>query len=232
MLLVKGNSKLGRKIWGFSLPAGSTCPGKSDICNDRCYAQKGFFVMPSAKAAFKKRLAATKRDDFVLAMTAEIAKVRAEIVRIHISGDMYDAEYAHKWYEIVKASPATVFFMYTRSWRVDEIRPELAKIAALPNMRMWWSVDQETGMPTKLPKRVRTAYMAITINDAPPKKAHLAFRDYPVRGLIQKKMNDVLVCPPENGVNTGMTCEQCGNCWRRPPEDAINSKRIALKLVN
>ena len=36
-----GNTKLG-KMPNFSIPAGDTCPGKSEFCKD-CYAQKGFF---------------------------------------------------------------------------------------------------------------------------------------------------------------------------------------------
>lgn len=231
MLLVKGNAKLGNKIWQFSLPAGLTCPGKSELCNDRCYAQKGFFVMPSAKVSLAARLTASKRDDFVTSMLAEIDKVKPRTIRCHVSGDYYSAEYVKKWYEIVRACPTVRFFCYTRSWRVDDIRPELSKLSRLKNMNMWWSVDQETGLPKDPPKRVMLAYMSISLNDAPAEKIHLTFRDYPFRDMVQKKMNGVFVCPPENGVNTDMTCEQCGNCWRREPEDVTNSKRIALQLA-
>lgn len=236
-MLVKGNSKLGKTIWQFSIPAGSTCPGRTKLCSERCYAQKGFFLMPSVQRAQERNEEATRRDDFVEQMVAEICTVKAHIVRIHVAGDYYSAAYVKKWREIVKACPDVRFFTYTRSWhkeaaRLDPaLRTELTNLSKCKNVRMWWSVDAETGPPEELPKRIRCAYLAINKDDIPDESMHLVFRDYPMRGTEQKRINGVMVCPPENGV-THLTCEKCGFCWRRDPQKSKPVPgRMALPLI-
>lgn len=232
-MLAKGNSKLGKTIWCFSIPAGASCPGKSEICSSRCYAQKGFFVMPSVQRAQENNWEITRRGDFVEQMLDELKKKKATVVRIHVAGDYYSAEYVRKWIQIVRACPDIKFFTYTRSWRIPEIRKVLTELSHCPNVRMWWSVDKETGDPPNRPKTVRCAYMAVDLNDIPDTKMDLVFRDYPMRGIEQKHINGVLVCPPENGV-TKLTCEKCGLCWRRNgpvPKGPSDSTRVALPLV-
>jgi hypothetical protein len=61
-----GNTKLG-KLPSFSLPAGSTCPGKSEFCQG-CYAQKGFFQMPRLQSTYAQNLEVSQGDTFVDAM--------------------------------------------------------------------------------------------------------------------------------------------------------------------
>jgi hypothetical protein len=232
-MLVQGNSKLGRLIWGFSIPAGDTCPGKSERCDDRCYAQKGMFVMPAVKRAHARNLEATKMSDFADRIIEEIRKHKCSVVRIHVAGDYYSVAYIQKWHKIVKACPDVRFFTYTRSWRLPKLREAIEKyVKDCPNLRMWYSVDGETGNPVRVPKRVRTAYMAVAMHDIPSNKMDLVFRDYGIRGAVQKRINGVLVCPPENGV-TDLTCEKCGICWQRTtvPKGPPDSKRLALSLV-
>lgn len=230
-LLVKGNNKLGNSIWQFSIPAGSTnCPGRSELCDDRCYAQRGMFAMPNVQASLRKRLAASKRKDFVQKMIEEILRVKARTIRVSVSGDFYSPEYVRKWHEIVKSTPETVYFTYTRSWRVPEIYEELKAFARLKNLRLWFSVDQETGIPPKIPKNVRLAYMQVDIKDVPSHKMDLVFRDYPIRGSIHKYINGVQVCPPENGV-TELTCEKCGICYsNRVVKKGLPDKNIRMQL--
>lgn len=230
MLLVKGNKKLG-KIYQFSIPAGSTCPGKSRLCDASCYAQRGFYAMPNVAASLKAKLKATKRVSFVQNMITEITAKRAAVVRLHCAGDFASATYTEKWLAIVKACPDTTFYAYTRSWRVASILPVLRKLAQQPNFRLWFSIDQETGMPKVKPPRVRFAYMSVNTKDIPSKRNDLVFRDYPLRGEIQKYINDIQVCPPENGV-TDTTCEKCGICYRDDPKDSIvTNKRISLAIT-
>lgn len=232
-LLVRGNSKLGKEIWTFSIPASFTCPGKSDLCNTRCYAQKGMFHMPNVQQALQRRLEETKKRAFVNKMVYEINKVKASIVRIHVAGDMYDAEYAEKWYSIIRACPATVFFVYTRSWRVPKIVKVLQKLSTLGNLRLWYSVDAETGLPRKVPKKVRLAYMAVSVADIPDNKVDLVFRDYDIRAMVQKRINGVLVCPVENGITPNITCTKCKLCWRQAdvPKNPPDMKLFTLPLV-
>jgi hypothetical protein len=232
-MLARGNVKLGKQIWCFSIPAGPTCPGKSELCGSLCYAQKGFFVMPSVKRSQQRNWEASQLGDFVEHMTEEIRKRKCRVIRIHVAGDYYSAEYVRKWHQIVKACPDVIFFTYTRSWRVPEIDKELRNYVKLRNLRMWYSVDQETGYPKRVSKRVRLAYMSVALHDVPAHKSDLVFRDYGGRAVVQKRMNGVLVCPPENGA-TDVTCEKCGVCWRRveaPPKGAPDARRVPLALV-
>jgi hypothetical protein len=236
-MLSKGNSKLGRSIWCFSIPAGASCPGKSDLCSERCYAQKGFFVMPSVRKSQQTNWEASRMKDFPERMIEEIRKKKCAIVRIHVAGDLYSAEYTKKWHKIVKACPDVRFFIYTRSWRIPKIREAIdAFVKDCPNLRMWFSVDAEIAPELKnVPKRVRRAYMTVANNDIPSNKMDLVFRDYAIRNSVQKKVNGVLVCPPENGI-TKLNCETCGICWERttvpkgPPDPALKG-RISLQLA-
>ncbi len=230
-MLVKGNTKLGRTIWCFSIPASLTCPGKTELCDSRCYAQRGMFCMPSVKASHMHNYECTLRGDFVRRMVREIRIHAATVVRIHTAGDCYHANYVRKWICIVKACPDTKFFIFTRSWRIKTIRNQLTRFAKCRNVRMWWSVDKETGKPPNRPKRVRCAYMSIDMNDQPDTSMDLVFRDYPLRGVIQKKINNVMVCPPENGA-TKLTCEQCQFCFRAAHEKEPTWLKKPLNTVH
>src|ERR1017187_7245544 len=128
-LLGRGNRKLGTQILTFSLPAVSTCPGKSEMCESVCYATRGHMGM--AIRPFTKRLKASKKGSFHLRMIDEISRRKPRTVRIHVSGDFYSAGYVRKWAAIAAACPDTHFYAYTRSWRVPEIRQALNKFSRL-----------------------------------------------------------------------------------------------------
>ena len=238
-MLVRGNSKLGTSIWQFSLPAGETsCPGRTELCNDRCYAQRGFFAMPALKDKLLSNYGRTYHDDFAQAITNELVQNKVTICRIHVAGDFYSAEYVKKWIEIVRLNPTVKFFTYTRSWRFSQkMRTYLEILGSHANMRMWWSLDRETGYPVAVPKRVRLAYMAVAIDDIPSEPVNLVFRDYELRGVVQKRIAGAVVCPPENGV-TETTCQKCGICWKDGPatnnaakEGIASTRRIPLPLA-
>lgn len=236
----KGNSKLGNAIYTWSIPAGSTCPGKSKPCEE-CYAQDGFFKMRNVHDALYRNELRSKESDFVQYAVDELTRLKAKVCRIHVAGDMYDAVYAAKWYNIMQQLPDVRFFLYTRSWRVEEIRPELLKMSRdLPNLRQWWSVDWDTGKPKRVPKRVRLAYMQTSATDLPRFNVDLIFRVDELRGTVMKRHKKALVCPVENGVNEDFTCVRCGFCWRdkgedfglvKPPLKPRAKRRVALPLV-
>lgn len=231
-MLKRGNSKLGKAFWQWSITAGVTCPGKSHLCDSRCYAQKGFYSMPNVQKSLEKNYSLSRSNKFPEQMINAIRKQKARLVRIHVAGDFYSAEYASKWRAIISASPETRFLAYTRSWRVPSIRKELVNMAkTCPNLRQWWSTDQETGKPKKVPPQVRTCHMSIAAEDTPLPGSSLVFRDYADRNTIQKHKNGVLVCPPENGV-TNLTCTQCGYCWRDKTTPVVSTSRISLNVLS
>jgi len=108
-------------------------------------------------------------------------------------------------------------------------------MSKLSNVKMWWSVDHETGCPPRLPKNVRLAYMQVETNDIPDYKVDLVFRVDRVRDqLIAKKVANALVCPVENGITKQMDCMRCGFCWRNKGEVvdwSVVKARLPLQLV-
>lgn len=212
-LLVPGNAKLGH-VPSFSIPAGKTCPGKTEICTKHCYAMKNFFKMSSVQQAHRKRLAATKRKNFVERVIEEIGQLELELLRIHVAGDFYDAPYVRKWIKIVQACPDTQFYAYTRSWRKTNMLAALKELASLPNMQLWWSVDKDSHAENGRPPRVRgvnVAYMQADYDEKVPSYVNLVFRVK--RHGVQKFINGKIVCPVEQGTDNDITCEKCRMCF-------------------
>jgi len=163
-------------------------------------------------------------------MAGDIASARARVVRIHASGDFHTAEYARAWVEVAGRCPGVRFYAYTRGWRVPAIRRELKKLAARPNVELWYSEDRETGRSPRDP-RVRVAYML----EGPegegeiPPDADLVFRV--IEDRPAKRLGGVQVCPYETGIEGRAgktTCERCGLCWARgnPDKQAIRFRKV------
>lgn len=230
-MLSAGNHKLGL-ISNFSLEAGKTCPGKTPTCSDVCYAKKGFFVMQSVRETHERRWEQAKAADFEDKMVEEITSKGIQLVRIHASGDFKTMAYTRKWYNIMCRCKNTTFFLYTRSWRVEEIRVVLWSISRLANVRLWFSCDKDTGIPPRW-RNIRLAYMSVSDEDLPSYKVDLIFRDQDQTPMIRDPLGS-LVCPYEQGVKRRvpagdstaelkMTCLKCRLCfdkdrfiWARP----------------
>jgi hypothetical protein len=142
-------------------------------------------------------------------MVAEIRRRWVGCVRVHVSGDFYSADYVRAWVAVATACPATRFYAYTRSWRVPHIVPALAELARLRNVRLWYSCDRDTGIPDRVPRRVKLAWMQTAADDLPP-RADLVFRVHRLRRTVAKRVSLALVCPVENGATGHRT--GCGRC--------------------
>lgn len=213
-LLGKGNSKLG-VMHTWSLPAGSTCPYRTELCYNNCYARKYRFKSPHVRMALARSLNAVRDlDQFVSRMSREIVSRKVQVLRIHVSGDFYSPEYLDAWVKIAQAAPLVRFFAFTRSWRGEEFAAGFKALAKLRNVRLWYSVDRETGIPGRstIHKRVRLAYMALDDTDVPGRYVDLVFRTRRSTKLI--RMAGSLVCPHENGTPAGhnMSCDRCRLC--------------------
>jgi hypothetical protein len=120
----------------FGIPALKTCP-MAEQCKDFCYANKGAYAWPVVKAAYERRLKATRSKDFVYNSVLELSKKKKlEAVRIHDSGDFYNTKYLDKWIQIANNLPDKIFYFYTK------------QVVMLKNY-------QATG---KLPKNMRVIY--------------------------------------------------------------------------
>lgn len=230
----RGNSKLGKSVMTFSLPAIVTCPGSSELCRSLCYATRPFsyFAMPNVQKRYWRNLTLSRRPDFADIAIAQLKSARRKLVRWHVSGDIYDATYAAKLLRIVAASPDHKHWIYTRSWRQPTILPALLELVALPQVQLWFSCDRETGAPKQRSPFIRLAYMQVSADDQPAFAVDLVFRENALRNVVQKHVDRVPVCPVENGV-TKTTCQQCRVCLV-DPEDEPNRRtgqRFALPVL-
>jgi len=232
-----GNSKLGRTVGAWSLPAGAahTCPGETATCKALCYAKAGFFRMPRNIDILQKNKDLAESENFAAWITAKISSMCVNVVRVHVSGDFYSPDYIRKWVEVAQNLKNVQFYAYTRSWRVEELLIPLLKLGAVPNMQLWWSMDRDDSAAPYI-AGIRRAYLAVDDADAAaaPKDADLIFRDN--TKTVLKKGNSVMVCPAENGVQlaTTMTCAKCRFCWSdRDPrwETVLQPKQICNTSV-
>lgn len=148
-LLTHGNSKMGSQVACFSLPPIVTCTPSSWCLTGyngkpRCYALRGRYRWKSIQKSLDIRLKASKRIDFIQTIIKEILKSQPQYVRIHVTGDFYSAEYVHKWIEIAKACPNTLFRSTTR--RIDLIE-HIYKLDALLNVSIRESIDSSQPKP-------------------------------------------------------------------------------------
>jgi hypothetical protein len=233
-MLTPGNKKLGgRLIWGFGLPSGTPaiCRGLTDLCREHCYARRAEQLRLVVRARYEKNLRLSRLPDFEHRVRYFILAHEVAVVRLHVGGDFFDAVYARKWLRVMRRLPAVRFFLYTRCWRDGAIRPVLERMAELPNCRVWYSCDRETGIPAMVPARVRLAWLMTGADEPPPAGMGLAFRIRRLRQQAQTRVAGVRVCPEEDGVRrkAPVTCDRCGLCWRPLPGEA--RPRIALPVV-
>lgn len=119
--LKKTSKEMGVRVFNFGIPAFNdpdtgkrTCPFAGE-CAKFCYARKGAYTWSNVKPAFVRRYKATKQDDFVAVMVAEIKRRKVQFLRVHDSGDYYSPAYIDKWLAIAAALPDVNFYSYTKS---------------------------------------------------------------------------------------------------------------------
>lgn len=230
-----GNSKLGAGVWHFGIPAGRTCPGETETCAAVCYAKNGRYRTHQVRDTERRRYELAKRPDFDLLAVAEILEKGIGRLRIHSSGDVFSPAYARAWIRIVRKCPNTRFWLYTRSWRVPAVRKELVKLAKLRNVRVWFSADASSGVPKRVPKRVRVAWLSTTVADRPDGPVDLVFRTGRLRRAVAaREAHGAPVCMAETGTPDAgdVTCATCGFCSNPLKEDRTGAPaRVALTVV-
>jgi hypothetical protein len=166
------------------------------------------------QARLSENLAIAQTDDFVARITAEIHRQGVHTLRVHVSGNFYDAAYVEKWAAISRRCPRTALYTYTRSWRVPSIIPALVALANRPNVRLWFSCDAETGLPINVPPGIRVAYLQTDPDEQPT--GDLVFRVRPLRGLPTSHPEPSVICPSEVTAPrpTTVTCTSCRLCHR------------------
>ena len=169
IIISPSNTKLG-KIPSFSLPAITSCPGKTVWCSKLCYADKVSRIYKNAAKSYETNLIATSTSTFVSDMNVELGnltKKGVKVFRWHVSGDMKDCKYIYDWVNIVKANPSMTFFGYTRSWSIPNLLPHLEVLRCLPNVILFASTDIST--IGTIPSGWREAYASDTMPTNKPK---------------------------------------------------------------
>ena len=209
-MLTNGNTKLGPAIGAWSTPAKDSCPGMTPSCSLACYA---FRYTRRLGIDYSPNSVAIKADDFVAKMTAECQWKR--VVRIHVSGDFASELEVRKWFQVMQACPRTTFYAYTRSWRIPEILTKLAITRRLlPNFVLLYSCDRDTGIPDWMDGPTEVAWMAMTNADVPPRRVRVVFRRSTATGMARMGPGRSIVCPAENGIDNGVTCQRCRLCFK------------------
>ena len=131
----KGNAKLSKEIYTFSMPAGHTCPA-AHLCASyadkqtgkimdgknmtfRCFAasqESTYKNMREARWYNFELLKKYKNDAFSMAsLILSSLDNKAKIVRIHVSGDFFNAQYFRAWCYVAMHRSGTRFYAYTKS---------------------------------------------------------------------------------------------------------------------
>lgn len=221
-MLTPGNRKLGSDlIWGFGLPSGieEVCVGMTPTCRMHCYAIRFSQYRATAHAKYQRNLDLSRMPDFAQRMRYFIVNEGIRVVRQHTGGDYYCVPYARKWLQVIRWLPHVQFYTYTRSWRIPGIKRVIDQMAELPNVRIWFSCDRDTGFPEQVPAQVKLCWLMTHPEDAPPRPVDLVFRIQRLRKLPLATVNDSRVCPDENGKAYAIAphCESCGFCWHPSP---------------
>jgi hypothetical protein len=205
----------------FGLPAGDSCPGKTEFCKS-CYATNSERVFPNVGKAMHHNFAKLKEyqqlygidgmiellDDVVARFVHQIEYYNLDeherIFRIHWDGDFYSMAYAEAWAQVIRNYPDIKFWCYTRSFTpICNVVPILAPIK---NLTLYLSVDDYN-----VEEAERVALANPTVLMA------LCSVDYEqARDLAP--WADPLVCPEnsgrmplnnETGVGACVTCQLC-----------------------
>ena len=123
--LKNSNSKLGRSIYAFDLPAVVSCPDSSECFKD-CYANKGAFLYggKGAKTSNTYNFAIALNDLKYLQkeLIKEIEKKKIKTIRIHSSGDFFSKEYFLMWCNIAKRFNNIKIFTYSKAPQIEGLK--------------------------------------------------------------------------------------------------------------
>lgn len=131
----------------FSIPAGPkfACPGATEACVD-CYAMKNRHHFPAVQKKFAKnwlllrkleRNRSKKSTEKAITLLLDMIPAKAEIFRIHESGDFHSQWAVDVWAEVVRRRPDVSFWAYTRSFNLT-----FTNLTRHPNFTLWASTDE------------------------------------------------------------------------------------------
>ena len=190
--LKNNNTKLGKGIYAFDLPAVISCPNHTECAKD-CYADKGTFLWKDAKRSNTYNFIIALNDLQFLkdCLINELERRNINIIRIHSSGDFFSDDYFNMWVSIARKFPNLKIFTYTKTDKINV---------------------------NELPSNFNIIDSFITYYDKDNNKIKiLNFGSYDAIKPIAKKIRG-LVCPITKGQATenerlkALTCSECKYC--------------------
>ena len=209
--LVKGNSKLGKKVFAFNLMPGNrpistkdkgeltnvwgTCGGVCEGCEGCCYAvrdtrQHHNSVIPSVGK--NTVIMRHDMDKGFKQIKEALIKNKAKVLRLHSSGEIMNYDYLLHMVKLAVEMPDVLFYFYTK--RFTFMEQYLKECGALPenlvcNISEW--------------KGNTEGYQLDGLN----KFVYDDGTDPALKKLVH--------CPAvdKNGKKTGVTCSQCQRCF-------------------
>ena len=123
-----GNSKLGKSMRMFNLPATQEVCGRQ--CKG-CYAASEERRWPTVSKARQMRYEAALQPDFVSRIKSELTALRTKpkYFRVHSSGEFFSQPYVDAWVRIASSFPDITFFAYTKRKSTFNFK----SLEALPN---------------------------------------------------------------------------------------------------
>lgn len=105
-----------------------TCPN-AGVCAAICYARTGAYTIGVVARPRERNLEFLRThplEAFVEAVLEDLARLKAQLVRVHDGGDFFSQAYLEAWYAIARRSPSRRFYAYTKSFHLDlwSARPE------------------------------------------------------------------------------------------------------------
>lgn len=229
----RGNDKIGHGVFTYSrlpglsseralglAPQGGavltnpgTCPGSSDECRRICYAVRPVLERGPVFEMWRRNAGSD-----VPPIPAE-----AKLLRLHVSGDFDSVEYIQNWITRMKERPDVTMWVYTRSWRVTELLPDLETLRALPNVQMFASMDES--IPEDYPENIlgtlttpwRRAWIDGDVRGGTPQQVAAHAEDPVTHNLATFDGGRSYVCPEET--KRTPNCEACGYCFRGTQND-------------
>ena len=141
-LLVKGNKKLHKSIFCWSITPVLSCLNSSS-CAKTCYAHKYYIMYPFVKPAWDHNFEMAKDGSFVEPIIGQLKRARiCSAVRIHVAGDFFSQEYIENWKRIAVSFPEIVFYSYSKVFDILDLTP----LTSLHNVNIINSVAFDGGV--------------------------------------------------------------------------------------
>lgn len=216
----------------FGITSKESCPGKTQFCEDYCYAvasegrtnveiamRSNYDLLLDSDKQGKISLLREMIEDYKAEVVKKNIKPEENVFRIHWDGDFFSVEYAEAWAEVIKDNPEINFWVYTRSF--GEPVNVVPILFGIPNLNFYLSVDEGN------------IEDAIKIKDKYPKisMAFCAKDQYSAEQLAHRVGKKHLFPCPENKGDIPLAlkghgaCIECTMCYKsRPNILFFNSK--------